>query len=57
MSNYYQLSLLDLGEEFSNFLTDTSSNYFELFRNYISFSEIIPFSFYNTYYQNMGRIR
>lgn len=57
MSNFYQLSLYDINEEFSNFLTDTSSNYFELFRNYISFSEIIPFSFYNIYYQNMGRSR
>jgi|LGOV01.1.fsa_nt_gb hypothetical protein len=57
MSNFYQLSLYDVNEEFSTFINDTSSNYFELFRNYISFSEIIPYSFYNVYYQKMGRDR
>jgi hypothetical protein len=57
MSNFYQLSLYDVNKEFSTFMTDTSSNYFELFRNYISFSEIIPYSFYSAYYQNMGRNR
>ena len=57
MSNFYQLSLFDLSEEFSDFLTVNSSNYFELFKNYISFSAIIPQSFYNEYYKDIGRNR
>jgi len=57
MSSYYQLSLFDINKNFREFLTDDSTNYFELFRNFISFSEIIPNSFYHDYYQDMGRNR
>jgi hypothetical protein len=54
MSNYYQLSLFDINKDFREFLTDDSTNYFELFRNFISFYKIIPNSFYQYYYQNTG---
>ena len=57
MSNFYQLSLFDINKEFREFLTDSSSDYFDSFKNFISFSEIIPYSFYNLYYQTMGRNR
>jgi len=57
MSNFYQLSLFDINKEFWEFLTDSSSDYFDSFKNFISFSEIIPYSFYNNYYKTMGRNR
>jgi hypothetical protein len=57
MSNYYQLSLFDINKDFREFLTDDSTNYFELFRNFISFSKIIPNSFYQYYCQDTGRNR
>lgn len=57
MSNFYQLSFFDINEESRKFLTDNSSNYFELLKDYISFFEIIPNEFYNAYYKNLGRQR
>jgi len=57
MSNFYQLSFFDINKETRKFLTNNSSNYFELFKNFISFTDIIPYSFYNLYYKTMGRDR
>ena len=57
MSNFYQLSFFDINKETRKFLTDNSSNYFELLKNFISFTDIIPYSFYNLYYKTMGRDR
>jgi hypothetical protein len=57
MSNFYQLSFFDINKETREFLTDNSSDYFEFFKNFISFTEIIPDSFYNLYYKTMGRDR
>lgn len=57
MSNYYQLSFFDINEKECKFLTDNSSNYFKLFKDYISFFEIIPDDFYNAYYKTLGRKR
>ena len=37
MSNFYQLSFFDINKETRKFLTDNSSNYFELFKNIGSF--------------------
>jgi hypothetical protein len=57
MSNFYQLSLFDVNEETRKFLTDHTSNFFELLRSFVSFFEVIPSEFYNAYYKTMGRSR
>jgi len=57
MSNFYQLSLFDVNEETRKFLTDHTSNFFELLRSFVSFFEVIPCEFYNAYYKTMGRSR
>jgi len=57
MSNFYQLSLFDVNEETRKFLTDCTSDFFELLRSFVSFFEVIPSQFYNAYYKTMGRSR
>lgn len=57
MTNFYQQSFFDINEESRKFLTDNSSNFFELLRSFISFFEVIPCEFYNAYHKTTGRSR
>ena len=57
MSNFYQLSFFDINKKFRKFLTENSSNFIELLKNYIPFSKLIPSEFKNTYNNPNGRNR
>lgn len=50
-----QISLCDVSSQFSSFMDSNEESFLTTFKNTLNISDYIPFSFYQSYYHNLGR--